>query len=454
MAALGYKNKKVFVYGMGKSGLATVAALYADGAEVYVYDSRPLDTLMEEGSVRKLMDKPRVFFADAGQVDFKEFDAFFKSPGIDMHDDLVLQAQNAGLSILGDVDLLYKREPQAKFIAITGTNGKSTTTALIGHVMEKSGLDVCTGGNLGTAMLNLPTSKDFYVLELSSYQLETMHNAQIDRAILLNLTPDHLKRHGDMTGYLEAKRKIFSKKGGLHVLGVDNPELQSLSGEAESFITVSVEGKDAEIQVNEKGILLKQGDPVFDVSEFKHLPGRHNWQNVACAYAVLKDLMPLHVFKKGVQSYKNLPHRMEKVAEFKKVSFYNDSKATNPESAIRALESFKHIFWICGGEMKDEGMDPCLSHLDHVQCAFVIGADTEPVLSEIEGSIETVECETMENAVYEAWERYKNSGLEEATILLSPACASWDQYESFEHRGDVFVSLCHELVTRLQVEDS
>lgn len=455
MSSLGFKGKKVFVYGLGKSGLAIAASLYADGAEVYVYDKQPLDTLLENQAVQKILDKPTVFFADGGHVDFSEFSAFFKSPGIDTHDEVVVKATQAGLTISGDVDLLYKREPNATFIGITGTNGKSTTTALVGHILEKSGLKVATGGNLGTAMLNLPQNQDFYVLELSSYQLETMHEMEIDRAVLLNLTPDHLARHGDMQGYLDVKRKIFSKQAGVHVLGVDNEILKNITSAAEGhFVTVSVEGVDANIQVQEDGTMLDAGEAVLNMNSFSHLPGRHNWQNIASAYGVVKGLVSMENFKKAVLSFKNLPHRMEKVAQYKNISFYNDSKATNPESAIRALESFEHIFWICGGQMKDEGMKPCLAHIQNVECAFVIGKETTPVIEELDGHLPLVDCSTMEEAVYKAWKRIEINGLEKASVLLSPACASWDQYDSFEHRGDCFVSLCHELVSRLQVDES
>ena len=451
MSALGYKGKKVFVYGLGKSGLAITAALYADGAEVHVFDKQPLDKLLQNQALEKLLNKPTVFFADGGHVDFSEFAGFFKSPGIDTHDEVVVRASKAGLEILGDVDLLYKREPNAQFLGITGTNGKSTTTALIGHILEKSGLKVATGGNLGTAMLNLPKDQDFYVLELSSYQLETMHTAEMDRAVLLNLTPDHLARHGDMQGYLEAKCKIFSKEIGVHVLGVDNKCLINLSKQ-KNFVTVSTEGADARIQIQDDGTMTDEGIVVLNMKDFAHLPGKHNWQNIVCAYAMVKGLVDLSDFKKAVLSFKNLPHRMEKVAQLKNVSFYNDSKATNPESAIRALESFEHIYWICGGQMKDEGMVPCLKHIQNVDCAFVIGKDTQPVIDQLDGHLPLVDCSTMEEAVYKAWKRIEMSGNEKATVLLSPACASWDQYESFEHRGDCFVSLCHELVSRLQVD--
>lgn len=451
MADLGFKGEKVFVYGLGRSGQAMAAALYADGAEVYIYDKTPLDELLQSIGIKNLLNKPKVYFVDGGSADFQSFKGFFKSPGISMKDAVVQQAQSAGLDIMGDVDLLYRREPNAQFVAITGTNGKSTTTALIGHVLEKAGKKVATGGNLGTAVLNLPVGQDYYVLELSSYQLETMHEMKIDYAVLLNITPDHLVRHGDMSNYLEVKKKVFSNEDGFHVLGIDNPELLALST-AGDFHTVSTEGATAELQVNPEGVLVEGENEVMDMKEFSHLPGRHNWQNIACAYAILKEIVSAELICKFVFTFKSLPHRLEKVAEYNGVKFYNDSKATNPDSAIRALRSFKHIFWICGGEMKDEGMYPCLRHLSDVECAFVIGTQTPVIASQLQGYVETVECGTLEEAVYKSWRKYKVSGLDDAVFLFSPACASWDQFDSFEHRGDAFVNLCHELVNRLQVE--
>lgn len=453
MSELGFSGKKVFVYGLGKSGFALAAALYADGAEVYAFDEKGADSILSSVQGKKLFAKNTVYFVDEGVTDFSTYAAFFKSPGISMKAPLVLKAIEAGLPIMGDVDLLCRREKGAHFIGITGTNGKSTTTALIGHVLELAGKKVAVGGNLGTACLNLEKGKDMYVVELSSYQLETMNEAKMDVGIILNLTPDHLARHGNMETYLKEKLRIFNKEeGSVCVLGVDNKELKALTPKLKA-LTVSVDTNDAEIIVNDKGMLIDRDEELIDLSKFNHMPGKHNWQNIACAYAALKNLVHLETFKKAVSSFSNLAHRMEKIATYKGVSFYNDSKATNPDSAIRALESVDNIFWICGGETKDEGITPCLSHLSNVEAAFVIGKKRDEIYSALSDKVTTYDCETMEAAVYKIWERYQISGLDKATILLSPACASWDQYNSFEHRGDAFVSLCHELVGRLQSQN-
>lgn len=453
MSELGFAEKKVFVYGLGRSGFALAAALYADGAEVHAYDKKGIDSVLSVPQGQKLFAKNTVYFADEGLADFSSFDAFFKSPGIPMDDPLVQKAIEAKLPIMGDIDLLFRREPNALFVGITGTNGKSTTTALIGHILEKSGKKVAVGGNLGTACLNLEKEQDIYVIELSSYQLETMYEAKMDIGILLNLTPDHLARHGDMAHYLKEKLRIFNQgENTVRVIGVDNKELKEIAATLNAT-TVSVDSTDAHIIVTGDG-LLKEGDAtLLDLREFSHLPGKHNWQNIACAYAAIKGLVHLETFKESVMSFSNLAHRMEKIATYKGVTFYNDSKATNPDSAIRALESVSNVFWICGGEAKDEGIKPCLTHLSNVKAAFVIGKNREEFMHDLDGKVQVFDCETMEAAIYKIWQRYEVSGLDTATVLLSPACASWDQYNSFEHRGDQFVTLCHGLIGRLQEQN-
>tara|TARA_R110000868_G_scaffold218576_2_gene469273 strand:+ start:192839 stop:194203 length:1365 start_codon:yes stop_codon:yes gene_type:complete len=453
MSKLGFSGKKVFVYGLGKSGYALAAALYADGAEVYAYDKKGIDFVMSSPQGQKLFDKNTVYFADEGVADFSTIDAFFKSPGISMKDEIVQRALDADLPIMGDIDLLYRREKGAMFIGITGTNGKSTTTALIGHILSEAGKKVAIGGNLGTACLNLATEQEIYVIELSSYQLETMYEAKMDVSVLLNLTPDHLDRHGSMANYLKEKMAIFNlDENAVRVIGIDSEELKMIAPSVHAK-TVSVDGEQADIVVTDAGMLVEAGVDVLDLTQFSHLPGRHNWQNIACSYAALKDFVHLDTFKNGVLTFANLAHRMEKIAMYNGVTFYNDSKATNPDSAIRALESVENIFWICGGMPKDEGIKPCLTHLKNVKGAFVIGKERDEIIADLEDVVRTYDCETMENAIYTAWQQFSVSGLENACFLLSPACASWDQFNSFEHRGDAFVTLCHELIGRLQEQN-
>ncbi|PZP40210.1 MAG: UDP-N-acetylmuramoyl-L-alanine--D-glutamate ligase [Pseudomonas fluorescens] len=436
----GFGQKAVCVYGMGASGKATARALQDAGVEVFVWDDTP-DFDADGFAVRA---------PDA--IDWTRIGAVVKSPGIPMQTPLVRAAQAHNVDVMSDIDLLGRRDGKsgASFIGITGTNGKSTTTALVGHILRTCGYKVAVGGNIGTPALALPDmpKNGVYVLELSSYQLETLHDLQVDGAMLLNITPDHLARHGTMEEYLGAKLKLFdlAKAGSVQVMGVDQPLLRG-QAEVRGVTTVSV-GDIADYMI--QGTTLMHGmTTVLDVSEFPHLPGPHNAQNVACAYALL---VPRWVttaeFKDAARSFKGLPHRLEKIATVGGVLFVNDSKATNGDSTVYALQSFENIYWICGGKPKTDGLGACVKHLGAVRAAFTIGEATDDFADELtRHNVPSFKCHTLDVAVREAFAAARSEGLKDAVIMLSPAAASFDQFRSFEHRGDVFVNLVQGLAT-------
>lgn len=434
----GFKGKMAYVFGLGASGRATVQALQDAGVEVIVWDDQ---TGADEKTLKAVAP---------GEVDWSKVGAVVKSPGIPMTTQLVEAAKANNVTVLGDVDLLWRREGGAEFgagasfIGITGTNGKSTTTALISHILRECGYKVGMGGNIGTAALSLPElpRNGVYVLELSSYQLETMNELQVDGAVLLNLTPDHLARHGDMETYLKTKMRVFdlAKAGAVQVMGIDQPVLAEVA-QTQGMTTVSV-GHDADYSAKD-GELWHGGQSVMRLDGFAHLPGPHNAQNVACAFALL---VPRWVtaaeFKDAAKSFKGLPHRLEKVATVNKVLFVNDSKATNGDSTVYALQSFKNIYWICGGLAKTDGLGDCVTHLDAVRAAFTIGDATEAFAETLTGyRVPAFKCKTMEVAIREAFAAAQTEGLDGAVVMLSPAAASMDQFRNFEHRGDVFVNL-------------
>jgi UDP-N-acetylmuramoylalanine--D-glutamate ligase len=448
----GFGGKIAYVYGLGTTGKGTAQALMDAGVKVVVWD----DSAEREKSGFEVKSPSAIDWAQVGGV--------VKSPGIGMQAELIKTAQAKGVPILSDVDLLWRREGMAgaNFIGITGTNGKSTTTALVGHILREAGKKVAVGGNIGTAALALPELPvgGVYVLEFSSYQLETLRELKVDGGILLNLTPDHLARHGTMENYLAAKLRLFelANPGAVQVLGIDQPILQDLAGKG-GFTTVSVqqEGTRSEERGTRgghidytvwDGAIWHSGKRELELG-FEHLPGPHNAQNVACAYALLVPRWVSHAqFVAGAKSFKGLPHRLEKVATVGGVTFINDSKATNGDSTVYALQSFENIYWICGGQPKTDGLGDCVKHLEAVRAAFTIGEATDAFAKDLdEHGVPVFKCYTLDVAVREAFAAARSEGMKNAVVMLSPAAASWDQFRNFEHRGDVFVNLVQNLVT-------
>lgn len=434
----GLQGKLAYVYGMGTTGRGTAQALVDAGCRVAVWD----DALVAE--------EKRFTVLPPEKVDWAQVGALVKSPGVAMTVPAVQAALGHGVPVVGDMDLLWRREQEtgAEFIGITGTNGKSTTTALVGHILREAGYKVAVGGNIGAAALTLPElpEKGVYVLELSSYQLEMMQELRVDGGVLLNLTPDHLARHGDMEGYLAAKMRLFglAQTGAVQVMGIDQPQLATVAAQG-GFTTVSVaHGAEGIGDYNVRDGWVWQGlDRVVELAQFPHLPGPHNAQNVACALALLVPRwVTAERFIASARTFKGLPHRLEKVGNIQGVVFVNDSKATNGDSSVYALQSFKNIYWICGGLPKTDGMGDCVNRLGAVRAAFTIGDATELFAKELEArDVPTFRCKTLDVAVREAFATARTEGLEEAVVLLSPAAASMDQFRNFEHRGDVFVNL-------------
>ncbi|TKW60654.1 MAG: UDP-N-acetylmuramoyl-L-alanine--D-glutamate ligase [Blastochloris viridis] len=445
----GFGHKAVMVYGLGSSGRATALALQDAGVEVFVWD--------DNDDFNSSPDANLFSVRAPDAVDWTRIGALVKSPGISLETPLVRAALAHKVPVMTDVDLLYRRDNSngAAFIGITGTNGKSTTTALIGHILRVCGYKVAVGGNIGTPALALPElpKNGVYVLELSSYQLETLTDLQVDGALLLNLTPDHLARHGTMEAYLAAKLRLFdlAKAGAVQVMGIDQPLLRG-QAETRGVTTVSVTGV-GDYMVTE-GKLTHGLDTLMPLEDLEHLPGPHNAQNVACAYALLvpRWCTPAE-FRDACKSFKGLPHRLEKVGKVGDVLFVNDSKATNGDSTVYALQSFANIYWICGGLPKTDGLGACINHLGAVRAAFTIGQATEDFADTlVQHNVPSFKCHTMDVAVREAFAAARSEGLEDAVVLLSPSAASMDQYRNFEHRGDTFVNLVQGLVTVEQVE--
>ena len=456
----GFEGKTVAVFGLARTGLAAARALIAGGAEVAVWDERAqgLASAQAEG----------LEIVDLSVAEWSRFDALMLSPGVPLtHPEphwTVRMARQAGVEILGDIELfartvnLAPAHKRPRIVAITGTNGKSTTTALVGHLCAQAGRDTRVGGNIGVGVLDLPDMHGgaVYVLELSSYQLDLTSSLKPDVAILLNISPDHLDRHGGMEGYVAAKRRILlnQDQGDIAVIGVDDPWGQRLCTEVTASNRRTIVPVSASKAIG-RGVYALQGMlydatgdravQVADLNRARSLPGRHNWQNAAAAYAAVRGLgAPVSEIAEGLLSFPGLAHRMETVAHIRGVRFVNDSKATNSDAARQALSSYPKVYWIAGGRAKDGGIDSLADLFPRIKRAYLIGEAAGQFASALEGQASYLDCRDLRVAVAQAFADAQASG-EGGIVLLSPACASFDQFADFEARGEAFRSAVLEL---------
>ncbi|MBY0429609.1 MAG: UDP-N-acetylmuramoyl-L-alanine--D-glutamate ligase, partial [Rhodospirillales bacterium] len=351
---------------------------------------------------------------------------------------------------------------EARWAAISGTNGKSTTTALLAHIMKSAGRLAEVGGNLGIAALDLaPLGADgTYVIELSSYQIELLDQTRLDTAVLLNITPDHLDRHGGMDGYVAAKRRLFRylKPGGAAIVGMDDPHCRGIAmammaANRWKLIPISAIRALPGGVYAPNGVLVDAvGDeprPVMDLTSVPALPGRHNWQNACAAFAAARSLdVPEEAVLAGIRSYPGLAHRQQLVAEIDGVRYVNDSKATNADAAEKALLCYDAVYWIAGGLPKEGGIHSLESHFPRIVHAFLIGKAAMQFAETLSGKVAFTQCGDLATAVARARDMAVRDGRKGAVVLLSPACASWDQFTSFEARGEVFRTLVDELPGR------
>ena len=440
-----FAGSRFAIVGLGRNGLPAAHALHAMGAEVTAWDDAAA-ARAEAAAAGLRVAVP----AMAG------LDALVLSPGIPhllpAPHPLAAAARAAGVPILSDADLLYRAVraagSRARFAGITGTNGKSTTTALLAHIAATSGRPVAAGGNLGPAALALPLLPDdgIYVLEMSSYMLERIAQLRFDAAAMLNLSPDHLDRHGDMAGYMRAKRAIFDRQVGddTAVVGIDDAESRALATAVTARVaTIAAEGP---ADVCAPGGVLRDADGVIcDLRDAASLPGAHNAQNAAAAAALARALgIPRAAIARGILSYPGLPHRQERVGERGGVLFVNDSKATNAESTARALACYPRVVWIAGGLAKAGGIAPLAPFFPRIAQAFLIGRDAAQLARTLAAhGVAQTQIGTLDRAVPAAWAAARAGTA--PVVLLSPACASFDQFSGFDARGDRFRALVRTL---------
>jgi UDP-N-acetylmuramoylalanine--D-glutamate ligase len=452
IAARAFAGKTVGVFGLARSGVAAVHALKSGGAQVFAWDDKEASRAAADG----------VRISPWQEWPWDKLAALILSPGVPLtHPEphpVVSRAKEAGVEVIGDIEL-FAREAAAPVIAITGTNGKSTTTALIGHVLAACGFDAQVGGNIGKAALELspPTAKTIYVLEMSSYQIDLSPSLKPEVAVLSNITPDHIDRHGTMEHYAAVKAQLLKQtvKTGLNVIGVDDPCTASIftrlsSNGGAPCVPVSV-GK-----VLGRGIFVLDGAlydaqsahaaKVMNLTDAAHLPGAHNWQNAALAYGAVKPFVKdARAIASAIADFPGLAHRIEEVARLGKVRFVNDSKATNADAAARALACFADIFWIAGGKPKEGGIAALAPYFPRLRKAYLIGQAADEFAATLAGKVDYAMSGTLEAALAAAADDAAASPAREPVVLLSPAAASFDQFRDFEQRGDVF----RELATKL-----
>ncbi|MBM7405837.1 MULTISPECIES: UDP-N-acetylmuramoyl-L-alanine--D-glutamate ligase [Sphingomonas] len=427
IVAGGWSGRRYAVLGLARSGIATVNALLAGGASVTAWDSDPARRDAVSGAT----------LADPLEIDLAGFDGVIVSPGVPLNSHpIAAKAAAAGVPVLGDIELFAQARadlPPHRVVGITGTNGKSTTTALIHHILQTAGMPVLMGGNIGLPILEqqpLPAG-GVYVLELSSYQIDLTTTLDCDVAVLLNITPDHLDRYDGFEAYAASKARLFAMQSAGHaaIIGIgDTPSALIARHVAQA-------GRSADLTKIAPGVCMDQ-------SRWPSLQGPHNAQNALAAIAACEALgVDNAAIDAGLASFSGLPHRMQRVAEVNGVAFIDDSKATNPESVAPALAAFPRIHWILGGKPKGDDLDACRPGFGHVVRAYTIGEAGTHFAEVLAPVMPVEEAGTLDAAVRAAAARAKQGEV----VLLSPACASFDQFSDYAERGRAFARAVEDL---------
>jgi UDP-N-acetylmuramoylalanine--D-glutamate ligase len=449
-----FQGRDVAVFGLARTGLAAARALTAGGARVHAWDDNDV--------ARANAEAVGVPVSDINSRDWRTFAALVLSPGVPITfpepHRVVTLADAVGVPIVSDIELVARAvnalpaTQRPKLIGVTGTNGKSTTAALIAHILREAGKDTRLGGNIGAAVLDLPPlhAGAYYVLELSSYQLDLTASLRLDAAVWLNTTPDHLDRHGDMAAYVAAKKRIFLNQGAADwaVIGVDDPHcalvctelkragVQHLapisSGQALGRGVAALDGKLIDA-------LSGRSEMVADLAKAQALAGKHNAQNAAAAYAAARAVgVDQRIIAHALTSFAGLPHRLERAGVVDGVRFINDSKATNANAAAQALAVYPRVYWIAGGVAKDGGIDELAPFFPRIARAYLIGQSAGEFSDTLRGKVPVTMAGHLEAAVKLAFSDARASGEPHPVVLLSPACASFDQFKSYEERGERF----------------
>lgn len=467
ITARAFAGKRYAVYGLARSGLATVHALLASGASVTAWDAKEearnqilrgtgrwQHEVLTEGQsspsqppLHHPSDGPPpragedLVIADLDTADLTPFDSLVVTPGLPLNrHHIAKRAREAGVEIIGDIELFARARPELpphKVVGITGTNGKSTTTALVHHILKTAGVPATMGGNIGLPILAqdpLPEG-GVYVLELSSYQIDLTQSLDCDVAVLLNITPDHLDRYESFEAYAASKARLFDMQSFAHHALLASQDKPSEAIGRDVFSRHFNDRLGPEYQE-------AFADEITNQSQYPTLQGPHNAQNIAAATMCCILLgIDRNLIEQALRTYPGLPHRMERIRERAGVLFVNDSKATNPTATAPALAAFDKIRWICGGQAKTDNLDECAPYFGHVRTAYTIGEAAALFEKLLSPHIHVKNCGKLDAAVHAAAADAEAGD----TVLLSPACASFDQFRDFEDRGDQFRRLVEDL---------
>jgi UDP-N-acetylmuramoylalanine--D-glutamate ligase len=446
-----FAGKQVAVFGLGRSGLPAARALKEGGADVIAFD--------DDAGKNAEAQAAGIKTQDLRKLDWTKVAALVLAPGVPLtHPQphwTVDLARKANVEVIGDIELFCRERGRSgakcPLVAITGTNGKSTTTALVAHLLKSAGIDAQMGGNIGVPVLSLEpfTAGRAYVLEVSSYQIDLAPSLNPTVGILLNVTEDHLDRHGTMERYAQLKERLAAgtEAGGTAVVDIDDPYTRAAAGRIQQaekkIVSVSVEAQLADGYFAQGSRIMRaaggKADVAADLAGIGSLRGKHNAQNAACALAACVALgVGLPDLQKGLASFPGLAHRMQQIGRKGNVLFVNDSKATNADSAAKALASFKDIFWIAGGKPKTGGIASLAEFFPRIRKAYLVGEAAREFAQTLEGKVPYEISGALSAAVAAATRDAEASALAEPVVLLSPACASFDQYPNFEVRGKAF----------------
>jgi len=453
-----FAGQKVAVFGLGGSGLVSASALLAGGADVVGAD--------DDAQSMTRANAAGIPTADLKTADWSKFAALVLAPGVPLtHPSphwVVQRARQAGVQVLGDIELFCRERatlaPGAPFVAITGTNGKSTTTALVAHLAASAGMDAQIGGNIGTAILSLepPRPGRVHVIECSSYQIDLAPSLDPSIGILINLSEDHLDRHGTMEHYAAVKERLVAgvPGDGTAIVGVDDDWCSAIAARlalaGKHVVRISVQRKLSDGIYAEERRLIRANqagtNAIADLAGIGSLRGLHNAQNAACATAAALALgLAPAAIQAGLRSFPGLVHRMEELGRLGKILLVNDSKATNADSAAQALACFADIFWIAGGKPKTGGIESLRKFFPRIRKAYLIGEAAEEFAATLGSEVPHEIDGTLDKALAAAMRDAGDSVAPEPVVLLSPACASFDQYRNFEVRGDAFRGLVRAL---------
>ena len=451
-----FLNKKIGVLCLIITGLSSVKFLKKKGFNIYGWD---------DNNKKFINSKKKFNIHNLNNNNLKKQSFLIVSPGIHSsgkkRHPFLKKADKAKIEILNDIELFYRFNPEEKYIGVTGTNGKSTTVSLLCHILKKLKINNTLSGNIGNPIFNLKKfKKSLNILEVSSFQLEQMKRMKFKIAVLLNITKDHIERHQNFKNYINEKIKIFNNqcKNDVSIIGIDDPTTSSLVNKlkkklSSNLITISGKNSKANIYIKNERLIINlnlNDKKIFnkiDIRKYKNFSGSHNYQNIAAVYAILLSLgfMNWKKIQNSIQSFKILPHRLEKVREIDNITFINDSKATNLDATKQALKSFKNIYWIMGGRIKEKGILKLKKYFSNIKHAFLIGETKFLYEKYLKNHLNCTIAKNLNESTKLSFCLAKKEKKDAPIILLSPACSSLDEWKDFEERGNAFIKYVKEL---------